>query len=114
MIFGKSLQKLHLIRGKRNMDLINFCTLILIMALVKITLSAPTFNGDQLRQSKGRVARQIFFDDYDNQIDGYYGDDEQLYQYLPHPIYHHYEHPFYHYQRLHPEHKKLFVMNTFG
>lgn len=94
------------------MNFINFIALITIIVLVKITLSARTFNGNQLQRSKGRVARQIYYD-YDNQFVGYYGDDEQLYL-PPRPIYHRYEQPVYHYEHLHPAHKKLFVMNTFG
>lgn len=88
------------------------------ITMVKITLAAPTPNNDQqLEQPKERVARQAYwnYDDYYNDLDGYYGNyDEQVDP--PHVIYHHYD-PVtmtHHYIHAHPDHKRLFVLNTFG
>lgn len=98
------------------MSIIKFTLLIAVIVMVKSTFSAPTFNDEQQLQQK-RVARQIYYDDFYNDL-GYYGidraDDGVLVVPQPPPKYQY--QPIYRYKhtKTKKKRKKLFVLNTWG
>ncbi|KAL5287574.1 hypothetical protein ACFFRR_008452 [Megaselia abdita] len=102
------------------MNIIIFITWIAVIVMVKTTLAAPALNDHQeLQQEKSRFVRQVYYDDYFNELGGYYGidrADDGLFIVPPSPPPKFQYQPIYRYKHTQTKkkRKKLFVLNTWG